>query len=247
MKTFAIGDIHGCHKALLQCLERSKFDKEVDRLICLGDIVDGFPDTKKCIEELMTIKEYYACLGNHDFWAIQFFKEPTTTPNQLWVTQGGQATLDSYGGIMNIDVPKSHIEFLEKWNPYIIWDTTLFVHGGFDPSKSIEIQNLDNLIWNRQMVETAWKKTIRNQKYNFGPYDQVFVGHTPTTSLGIWDGNSIIERSPTVPLHLCNIWMLDTGAGWDGRLTMMNVETKEYFQSDPVLNLYPGMGRGLRF
>jgi len=41
MKTFTIGDIHGGHKALLQCLERSGTDKKNDRLLCLGDVVDG--------------------------------------------------------------------------------------------------------------------------------------------------------------------------------------------------------------
>ena len=31
MKTFVIGDIHGGYKALVQCLERSKFDYENKR------------------------------------------------------------------------------------------------------------------------------------------------------------------------------------------------------------------------
>ena len=32
---------------------------------------------------------------------------------------------------------------------------------------------------------------------------------------------------------------MDTGAGWDGTLSMMNVDNKELFQSDPVEDLYP--------
>ncbi len=32
MKTFAIGDIHGAYKAMIQCFERSKFDYKKDRL-----------------------------------------------------------------------------------------------------------------------------------------------------------------------------------------------------------------------
>ena len=35
------------------------------------------------------------------------------------------------------------------------------------------------------------------------------------------------------PVRLCNVWMMDTGAGWSGgRLSMMDVETKEVWQSD---------------
>ena len=38
-KTYAIGDIHGAYKSLVQCLERSKFDYNNDRLIVMGDVV----------------------------------------------------------------------------------------------------------------------------------------------------------------------------------------------------------------
>jgi len=31
LKTYAIGDIHGAFKALIQCFERSKFDYKKDR------------------------------------------------------------------------------------------------------------------------------------------------------------------------------------------------------------------------
>jgi serine/threonine protein phosphatase 1 len=35
--------------------------------------------------------------------------------------------------------------------------------------------------------------------------------------------------------------MMDTGAGWSGTLSMMNIETKEVFCSDPLPQLYPGI------
>ena len=44
MKTYAIGDIHGAYKALMQCFERSKFDYKKDRLIVMGDVCDGYPE-----------------------------------------------------------------------------------------------------------------------------------------------------------------------------------------------------------
>jgi len=34
-----MGDIHGSFKALKQCLQRSKFNYQKDRLIVLGDII----------------------------------------------------------------------------------------------------------------------------------------------------------------------------------------------------------------
>jgi serine/threonine protein phosphatase 1 len=32
---------------------------------------------------------------------------------------------------------------------------------------------------------------------------------------------------------------MDTGAGWDGCLSIMDINSKEFFTSDPVPSLYP--------
>ena len=56
MKTFVIGDVHGNNRALLQCLEKSGFDKENDKLISLGDIADGWSEVPQCVETLLSIK-----------------------------------------------------------------------------------------------------------------------------------------------------------------------------------------------
>ena len=39
-------------------------------------------------------------------------------------------------------------------------------------------------------------------------------------------------------MKAANIWNLDTGAGFEGKLTIMNVDTKEYYQSDKLTTLY---------
>jgi serine/threonine protein phosphatase 1 len=77
MKKFVIGDIHGGYKSLLQCLERSDFNYEEDQLIVLGDVVDGWPETPQCIEELLKVKNLIYIMGNHDAWADQWLRFPT--------------------------------------------------------------------------------------------------------------------------------------------------------------------------
>lgn len=42
MRRFVVGDIHGAHKALVQCLERSGFNRDEDFLVSLGDLCDGW-------------------------------------------------------------------------------------------------------------------------------------------------------------------------------------------------------------
>ena len=51
-----------------------------------------------------------------------------------------------------------------------------------------------------------------------------------------WDG---FFKECHIQIKACEVWMMDTGAGWSGGvLTMMNIDTKEIFQSDRVDKLY---------
>src|SRR5690606_39704632 len=89
-RTFVIGDIHGAHRALVQCLQRAGFDYNRDHLISLGDVCDGWPDTFECIEELMKIERLTYVLGNHDVWTLEWMQ--TRETDEVWLDQGGEAT-----------------------------------------------------------------------------------------------------------------------------------------------------------
>ena len=67
-RTLAIGDIHGGLKALVQVLERAKVTPE-DKLIFLGDYVDGWSDSANVVSYLIEsaqAKHLYFSAGNHD-------------------------------------------------------------------------------------------------------------------------------------------------------------------------------------
>lgn len=213
-----MGDIHGAHKALLQCFERSNFNHANDHLICLGDVCDGWPETKQAIEELMKIKNLTYILGNHDFWTLEWIREGVA--EEIWLSQGGEATVNSYQGF----VPPEHMQFLEKAHPYFLQGEKLFVHAGIDTQVPLEKQSLQTLLWDRNLVRTAMQLHAKNISGNLTGFTEVFVGHTPI---------------PAPPARMCEIWMMDTGAGWDGPLSMMDIDTKELFMSDPVPELYP--------
>jgi len=223
MKTFVIGDIHGAYKALRQCLERCDFDYHHDRLIVLGDICDGYPQVHLCIDELLKIKHCSYIVGNHDLWALDWALRGSKP--EIWTSQGGTGTINSYEGEV---VPREHIHFLQTAYRWYIWQEKLFVHGGFSPEVPIEQQKNEKFVWDRLLIENAWKKSLENNDYKFSQYEEIFLGHTPTKNFG-----------GTVPMRFCNIWAMDTGAGWYGPLTIMNVNSKEYWQSDTTSTLYP--------
>jgi serine/threonine protein phosphatase 1 len=218
---YVIGDIHGAYQALKQCLSRAKFDYEADHLVCLGDVCDGWPDTKSCIEELIKIKNLTYIWGNHDIWAFQWMQKGIV--EDAWVTQGGAATMSSYGE----SIPSSHVEFFKHALPYFIWENKLFVHAGIELNRPLDQQDLKVFSWDRSLVQKAWAYFLSQDKVRLTPYDEVFIGHTPIPF--------------PKPIQSCEVWMMDTGAGWAGVLSMMNVITKEVTTSDRVPTLYPGV------
>lgn len=223
-RTFVIGDIHGASRALQQCLDKASFRYDTDHLICLGDVADGWPDTKAAIDNLLRIKNLTYILGNHDWWTLRWMQNGVIDP--LWYAQGGKATIDSY-----VDgVPETHIELLENAPLYFRLGNSLFVHAGIDPQRPLERHTADTLLWDRLLATRALEMQMSEAQGKLTSFDEVYLGHTPIP----------FDR----PLEVMGVWLMDTGAGWSGVLSMMNVDTKDVFVSDPVPQLYPGvMGR----
>lgn len=220
-RVFVLGDVHGACRALRQCLERSHFDYENDHLICLGDVTDGWPETKACIDELMRIKNLTYILGNHDWWTREWMLRGKI--EQVWWVQGGKATIDSYRD----GIPPAHIKFLSDALLYYVYENKLFVHAGIDPWKPLEQQDQDIFLWDRSLASLALRQYESPANRKVSSFDEIYIGHTPIPY-------------PT-PIFSIGVWLMDTGAGWDGALSMMDTETKEMFISDPVPTLYPGI------
>lgn len=226
MRKLVVGDIHGAHKALMQCLERADFDPDKDHLISLGDVCDRGPEVKQVVDELLLIKNLTYILGNHDKWAMDWFEE--NAQPELWIQQGGLATMKAYGGAPDKrpNVPDAHIRFFRDALYWYETDNRLFVHGGFKPEIPLSKTNPELFIWDRDLLQFA----LENPKKKLTPYKEVFVGHTPTTLFPPSYG--------TQPLHGADVWAIDTGAGCDGCLTIMDIKSKEFWQSDLITDLY---------
>ncbi len=140
-RRWVIGDIHGAHKALVQCLERSAFDIQNDLLICLGDLCDRWPEVNRVMDTLLEVKNLVLLLGNHDLWALEWFIKGNTP--DIWLVQGGDITMSAY----KQGIPRNHVTLLSEALLYYELDKKLFVHGGFKPDKPIKGQGRETLLW----------------------------------------------------------------------------------------------------
>lgn len=234
-RTLVIGDIHGARRALEQVFERAGVTTG-DHLIFLGDYVDGWGESPEVLDFLIKLKKNHRCVfmrGNHDDLLLAWLQTEEYT--EEWFTHGGQLTTEKYSDVPE-DRKQLHTLFLESLEDYYLDERNrLFVHAGFTNLNGVKHEYFTRLFyWERTLWETALAldKNIghNHPQYpkRFTLYREIFIGHTPVTRIG-----------KTVPVNMANIWNIDTGAAFKGPLTIMDADTKEYWQSDPVYTLYP--------
>lgn len=234
-RTFAIGDIHGGLKALVQVLNQLEVTEE-DTVIFVGDYVDGWSEAAQVIEFLIHLSEKINCVfikGNHDVWCEEWLKTADVHPT--WYLHGGKETIDSYEGFSE-EEKQQHLSFFENLPLYHLdTENRLFLHAGFTSMHGVEKEVFkENFYFDRTLWELAlaMDRNIESDHVNYPKrlqhYSEIYIGHTPTTNFG-----------ETAPMNAFNIWNIDTGAAFKGRVTGINIDTKAYFQSDTLPSLYP--------
>jgi serine/threonine protein phosphatase 1 len=235
MKTFAIGDIHGGLKALIQVLNKLGI-KEGDKIIFMGDYVDGWSESAQVVEFLINLSQKFNCVfikGNHDVWCQDWLKRETV--NASWYMHGGKETMESYEGF-SIAEKKQHLVFFENLPLYHLdAENRLFLHAGFTSLHGVEKEQFQEMFYlDRSLWEMLLAMDPRLEKGSmFYPkriqhYKEIYIGHTPTTNY-----------NEPAPINIANVWNIDTGAAFKGKVTGINIDSKVFFQSDNLPDLYP--------
>ena len=243
-RVLAVGDIHGGLRALTQVIGRANVSAG-DTLIFLGDYVDGWSESAGVIDYLLNFSLNQRCIfikGNHDAWCEDWLL--TGVADKTWIFNGGKSTVASYDAIDNISRQR-HLNFFKEMKLYEIDEQDrLFIHAGFTSNHGpqLEFYNAD-FSWDRTLWELALTTDKRAKKGSvrypkrLKLFHEIYLGHTPT-----------LFYNQTGPMQACNVWNIDTGAAFTGKLTILDVDTKEFWQSDTVQDLYPDeSGRNSHF
>ena len=210
-RILAIGDIHGCNGLLKRLLDRIHIDPLADTPILIGDYLDRGPEVREVIDTLLDLRERcpnLICLkGNHESMFLNYYLEGRD--EQLFLMNGGQNTLDSYG--ISLDearggkgFPEHHLRFLTSLPLSHETDEFYFVHAGLRPGIATADQLPEDLLWIRyEFIDANW---------DFGR--TIVFGHTPLAK----------------PLITKNKIGIDTGAVYGGRLTCIELPSRKITQ-----------------
>jgi len=217
-RLIAIGDIHGCRKALDTLLEEVAPGID-DVVVTLGDYIDRGPDSKGVLDTLIELgsrTHLVGVLGNHEEMMLEVLHNGRS--HHAWLRYGGVETLESYGFTGDLDfLPESHQQFLDSLGDFYVSGDYFFTHAAYDPELPLEDQAVEMLRW-YSLTE------------GIPPRHQsgltAVVGHTANRDGEILDSNHLI--------------CLDTycyGGGW---LPAMELNTRQRWQADSEGRLREG-------
>ena len=198
--TFAIGDVHGCLTKLDALMQRCTeyAGSRPHQFVMLGDYIDRGPDSRSVVGRLRTLSEQrpdgIVCLkGNHEDLLLSALERPSEFT--LWIDNGGDTTLKSYGASTVTGLPADDIEWIRNLPLFHDDGLRFFVHAGIDPAVPLDQQSEHTMLWTRK----RYPETLDPGRF-------IVHGHTPLLHS---------ERPEQHPYRL----NLDTGAVYGGPLS----------------------------
>ena len=223
MRTIIIGDIHGCHQELLMLLAKVQFDREQDRLISLGDLMDRGDRSFQVFETFRVLKADLGerCViirGNHEQMMLDASVNPFA--RILWKQNGGGKTIKSF--YRHQDHVYHHAGwFRASTVPYYEEERFQCTHAGLEDGE-IALSDPQTLLWDRKRIsdnDYSGKLTV--------------VGHTPLSGAAWCAGDrknlAVLAERTRMALPEKGMICLDTGCVFGRRLTAMVVEDGSFW------------------
>jgi hypothetical protein len=241
-RSLAVGDIHGMRAELERLLDKLNYDPTADQLVFLGDLVDRGPEPVQVVALVKRLVNaappgmVKLILGNHEEKMLRFLAREKRFRETGEVNKMQRPKSDRLAEWTAI--PPENIEWLAKL-PY--WERIeaangekwIALHGGLEPSIPIEKQKSDKICRVRFIDKVSGKHKGQGDDFSKAPEGAVEWMTTWQGPEHICCGHAVHSRKdPRVdrPVPGVEVWSIDTGGCFGGRLTALVLETREIFQ-----------------
>lgn len=167
---YAIGDIHGCLRQLIDIERSIVADASAypgnKLIVTLGDYIDRGPNAAGVLDHLLAPPppgfERICLAGNHEEMLLDCLAVPRWLDD--WLDLGADTTLRSYGmdpsrlaglrsgqlrSVLRAHIPQVHLDFLAELPIALALPGIVFVHAGLRPGVALERQAERDLQWLR--------------------------------------------------------------------------------------------------
>ncbi len=154
-RTIVIGDVHGCCDEL-QDLLRVLRPAADDRLISVGDLICKGPDARGVLDWARATPNLECVVGNHELRFLKHWKKGTRSEEKAY-------DADAYRQLG--DGCEDDMRWISGWPSFVTGPGFLVVHGGFDPSESLEWQSRSQLANLRRLPGGApWYESYKDKR-----------------------------------------------------------------------------------
>jgi serine/threonine protein phosphatase 1 len=197
VKTFIVGDIHGCFEEFLALLDKAALAED-DQIIALGDLVNRGPQSARTLDFFRQHERpnLRSIIGNHEQRHIHAFRGETRPTISTLYTRWQLG--DSYD---------EAVAYMESLPVFIELPEALLVHAYYEPNVALEDQKPDMLIGGKGMEEYL-RANYDRPWYEYYEGDRpLIVGHRD------WSGT----MHPFI--HKDRVYGIDTRCVYGGSLT----------------------------
>lgn len=190
---FLVGDIHGCYEPLMEQLKKTGFNKDTDRLICTGDIINRGAGSVSMIE-LLNEPWFFSTLGNHEYLFLKGIRDKSSYDRMLFLKHGGEwiakTKLEDWSQWFNLigKLPLA-IELINKHDKKIGAIHADFISDDWNNLINLSHKERSACIWSRERLKNETITRVKN-------IDWVVHGH------------SIVAKETRIHNHI----FIDSGA-----------------------------------
>lgn len=229
-RDFVVGDIHGAYDLLWHAMKRIGFQRQCDRLFCVGDLIDRGPESAR-VAAFLAQPYVHAVRGNHEDMLLQLHEDgtfPDLSAASWLLKQNGMtwwpdtprpqkeailAALRDLPIAIEVDTPRGTVGIVHAEVPAGLSWPEFLRHIERNDSTTRE-----TALWGRDRILGHDETGVRG-------VGRVFVGHTV-----LWGDAR----------RFGNVYAVDTGAIFsvirdkpDARLTLMNLQHRTESLSAP--------------